>query len=89
LFQEIEKDANRELETNEIDNQYEEKTSNGNFSWKTCFAYYKIGAGGNVGAVCVIFLFILTQSLIVFADFWASHWFVKFFYSFLFKPISN
>lgn len=54
-------------------NEYDEKRKVGLNSWKSCFSYFKVG-GGIVGACINFLIFLVSQTLIVSADFWVSVW---------------
>lgn len=59
-----------------LDNKdYEEKRTFGIVSWKTFFNYFRVG-GGIFGAFVNFVIFIISQFLIVSADYWVSVWFV-------------
>nr|QNH67887.1 ATP-binding cassette transporter subfamily C member 4 X4 [Brachionus rotundiformis] len=52
---------------------FEEKRIYGVMSWKTYFNYFRAG-GGLFGAIFNFLVYLISQSLIVGADYWVSYW---------------
>ena len=67
---------NTEIEDNK------EKRVFGALSWMTCFNYFRVG-GGIVGSILTLSLLLISQGLVVAADYWVSTWLMKkrYFYS--------
>ena len=57
----------------EANTQFEEKRTFGAMHLGTYFNYFKVG-GGILGGTLNFVIFILSQSLIVLADYWVSDW---------------
>ena len=60
------------INTLPIDENVEKKTV-GLLSWKMFFNYFRVG-GGYLGAILIVLAFIVSQILIVSADYWVSNW---------------
>lgn len=53
--------------------QYEEKRVFGTMTWKTYLNYFRLGVG-IFGTVFIFFVFVISEFLIVFMDYWVSQW---------------
>jgi uncharacterized membrane-anchored protein YjiN (DUF445 family) len=62
-----------EKQDEDMNKEYDEKRKFGIMSWKTCFDYFRVG-GGVIGACINFIIFIVSQVLLVSADFWVSTW---------------
>lgn len=69
-FKEENIDKNAKL----VDNrQFEEKRVYGMMTWKAYFNYFRMG-GGIFGTILIVFIFIISEFLLVLMDYWVSQW---------------
>ncbi|CAF0703150.1 unnamed protein product [Brachionus calyciflorus] len=73
LNKKINYDENIEEKTVDQNKEFEEKRIFGVMSWKTYFNYFRAG-GGFFGAIFNFLIYLLSQTLIVGADYWVSYW---------------
>lgn len=62
----------QQLENTEVDDNREKRVF-GALSWMTFVNYFRVG-GGIVGAILILSMLLISQGLVVAADYWVSTW---------------